>query len=187
LKVLSLTGTDNEPMTDMQYRLMVFTMNLIDIFISHIEKRVNGFGIRPSMTVVDYGCGPGRYTVHYSRLAGRQGKVYALDIHPMAMDLVRQKMDRFGLDNVEPRLAQGYDSGLPDATADLVTAIDMFFAIRDQTAFLAELKRIAKPDGILILDDGHQPRSHTKAQIAAAGSWTIIAESKDHLTLKPAG
>ena len=52
-------------MSDMQYRLMVFTMNVIDVLFSHIEKRVAGFGIRPGMTVVDYGCGPGLYTVHY--------------------------------------------------------------------------------------------------------------------------
>ena len=175
----------DEHMTDEQYRLMVFTMNLSDIFISHIEKRVNGFGIRPGMTVVDYGCGPGRYTVHYSRLVGREGKVYAVDIHEMAIDSVRQKMDRFGLDNVEPRLAHGYDSGLPGQVADLVTAIDVFYGIRDKQAFLAELKRIAGPDGILILDNGRQPRSLIKEQLAAAGGWTIIAETKDHLTLKP--
>jgi ubiquinone/menaquinone biosynthesis C-methylase UbiE len=182
-----LSGSDNEHLTDSQYRLMVFTMTLIDIFFSHIEKRVDGFGIRPGMTVVDYGCGPGRYSVHYSRLAGRQGKVYAVDIHPLAIELVRQKMERFGLNNVEPLLSHGYDSGLPGHVADLVTAIDLFFAIRDQQAFLAELKRIIRPDGILILDDGHQPRSRTKAQLEAAGGWSIVAESKDHLTLKPAG
>ena len=182
-----MTGRENEHMSDMQYRLMVLTMNVIDILFSHIEKRVAGFGIQQGMTIVDYGCGPGRYTVHYSRLVGRQGKVYAVDIHEMAIDLVRRKMERFGLDNVEPVLAQGYDSGLPDHVADLVTAIDLFFAIRDQQAFLAELKRIAKPDGTLILDDGHQPRSQTKTQIAAAGGWVIVAETKDHLNLKPSG
>jgi len=181
-----LTGKENERMSDMDYRLMVFTMNVIDILFSHIEKRVARFGIQPGMTVVDYGCGPGRYTIHYSRLAGRQGKVYAVDIHEMAIDLVNQKMEKYGLDNVEAVLAKGYDSGLPDAIADVVTAIDMFFAIRDQKAFLAELKRIAKPDGILIIDDGHQPRSATKAQIAEAGSWSIVEETNDHLTCRPA-
>jgi ubiquinone/menaquinone biosynthesis C-methylase UbiE len=181
-----VTPSDGERMSDTEYRLMIFIMNVVDVLFSHIEKRVARFGIQPGMTVVDYGCGPGRYTVHYSRLAGRQGKVYAVDIHTIAITLVRKKMERFGLDNVEPVLASGYDSGLPDHVADMVTAIDMFFAIHDQKAFLAELKRIAKPDGILILDDGHQPRSATKAQLAAAGSWAIVEETKDHLTCKPA-
>ncbi|MGA2505434.1 MAG: class I SAM-dependent methyltransferase [Anaerolineales bacterium] len=181
-----MSDKKNERMSNMDYRLMVFTMDVIDFFFSHIEKRVARFGIRPGMTVVDYGCGPGRYTIFYSRLAGRQGKVYAVDIHEMAIKLVRQNMEKYGLDNVEPVLAIGYDCGLPDGVADLVTAIDMFFAINNQKAFLAELKRIAKPTGMLVIDDGHQPRSATKAQIAAAGSWTIVEETKDHLTCKPA-
>jgi ubiquinone/menaquinone biosynthesis C-methylase UbiE len=181
-----MTGREDEHMSNMEYRLMVFTMNVIDFFFSHTEKRVARFGILPGMTVVDYGCGPGRYTIFYSRLAGRHGKVYAVDIHEMAIDLVRQKMEKYGLDNVEPVLAKGYDSGLEDGVADMVTAIDMFFAIRDQKAFLAELKRIAKPSGVLVIDDGHQPRSATKAQIGVAGSWSIVEETKDHLTCRPA-
>jgi ubiquinone/menaquinone biosynthesis C-methylase UbiE len=181
-----LTDTQNEHMSDMEYRLMVFTMNVIDVLFSHIEKRVNRFGIQPGMTVVDYGCGPGRYTVFYSRLAGREGRVYAVDIHEIAIDLVRKKMERYGLDNVEPVLAKGYDSGLPAGVADVVTAIDMFFAIRDQKAFLAELRRIAKPDGILVIDDDHQPRQRTREQLAAAGSWKILEETRDHLKCVPA-
>jgi ubiquinone/menaquinone biosynthesis C-methylase UbiE len=173
-------------MSDVDYRLMVFIMNVVDVLFSHIEKRVNRFGIQPGMTVVDYACGPGRYTVFYSRLAGRSGKVYAVDIHPLGLELVRNKMDRFGLDNVEPVLAHGYDSGLPDGIAEVVTAIDVFFAIRDQKAFLAELRRIARPDGILVIDDGHQSRQRTKEQLAAAGSWKILEETKDHLKCGPA-
>jgi ubiquinone/menaquinone biosynthesis C-methylase UbiE len=173
-------------MSDTGYKPMVFIMKVIDVLFSHIEKRVDRFGIQAGMTVVDYGCGPGRYTIHYSRLAGPKGKVYAVDIHPLAIDLVRQKMDKYGLDNVEPVLAHGYDSGLPDHVADLVTAIDLFFGIHDQKAFLAELKRIAKPNGILIIDDGHQSRRATKEQIAAVGNWQIVAETRDHLICKPA-
>jgi ubiquinone/menaquinone biosynthesis C-methylase UbiE len=62
----------------------------------------------------------------------------------------------------------------------------MFFAIRDQKAFLGELKRITKPTGMLVIDDGHQPRSTTKEQIAAAGGWKIVDETKDHITCRPA-
>jgi ubiquinone/menaquinone biosynthesis C-methylase UbiE len=181
-----VTSGNDERMSDVNYRLMVLIMNVVDILFSHIEKRVARFGIQPGMIVVDYGCGPGRYTIFYSRLAGMNGKVYAVDIHQMAIEIVRKKMEKYGLDNVEPVLARGYDSGLPDHVADVVTAIDMFFAIRNQPAFLAELRRIAKPNGILVIDDGHQPRQRTKEQLAAAGSWRILEETKDHLKCVPA-
>jgi ubiquinone/menaquinone biosynthesis C-methylase UbiE len=176
----------SERMSDQNYKLMVATMDVVDILFSHLEKRVSRFGLRSGMTVVDYACGPGRYTVHYSRLVGRQGKVYAVDIHPLAIQLVRQKMDRFGLDNVEPVLADGYASGLPGQVADLVTAIDVIFAIHDRVAFLAELKRITRPGGTLIMDDGHQPRRATLEQIAASGSWRVVEETRDFLKCSPA-
>jgi ubiquinone/menaquinone biosynthesis C-methylase UbiE len=179
-------GSTSERMSDRNYKLMVATMTVVDVLFSHLEKRVASFGIRPGMTVVDYACGPGRYTVHYSRLVGRPGKVYAVDIHPLAIKSVRHKMEMFGLDNVEPLLADGYSCGLPDHLADLVTAIDIIFAIHDRPAFLAELKRIARPGGILIIDDGHQPRRSTLEQLAAAGSWRIVEETKDFLKCSPA-
>jgi ubiquinone/menaquinone biosynthesis C-methylase UbiE len=173
-------------MSDASYRMMVAVMDLEDFLFSHIEKRVNKFGILPGSTVVDYGCGPGRYTIFYSRLAGPLGKVYAVDVHPIAIELVNRKKETYGLTNVEAHLADGYASGLPDGVADMVTALDMFFGIRDQKAFLAELKRITRPNGILVIDDGHQPRRATKSQIEAGGGWTIVEETKDHLKCKPA-
>jgi len=173
-------------MSNTSFRLMAAIMDVQDILFSHLEKRVSQFGIRSGMTVVDYGCGPGRYTVFYSRLAGARGKVYAVDIHEMAIRSVNQKKEKYGLLNVEPVLAHGYASGLPAGMADVVTAIDIFFAVQDQKAFLAELRRIARPDGILVIDDGHQARRATKAQIAAATGWTLFEESRDHLKYKPA-
>jgi len=181
-----MTPLSVERMSDRSFRSMVLAMQLEDIFFSHLEKRVNKFGIRPGSVVVDYACGPGRYTVFYSRLAGPMGKVYAVDIHPLALEYINRRKEQFGLDNVEPVLAHGYASGLPDHFADLVTAIDVFFGIRDRQAFLGELRRILKPDGVLILDDGHQPRAATKDQLAAAGGWILVEETKDHLKCKPA-
>lgn len=173
-------------MSDRSYKFMVWLFKPIDFLMpGFIDKRVSKFGIREGMNLVDYGCGPGRYTTRFARLVGEKGKVYAVDIHEIALEIVREKMVKLGLDNVEPVLAKGYDSGLPDHVADMVTAIDMFFSVHDPAAFLAELKRIAKPDGVLVIDDGHQPRAVTKAKIAAAGSWKIVQESGDHLKCTP--
>jgi SAM-dependent methyltransferase len=83
-------------------------------------------------------------------------------------------------------LAQGYDCGLPDHVADVVCALDMFFGVKQSAGFLAELKRIIRPDGVLVIDDGHQPRQMTKDKILASGLWMIIEETSGHLKCKPA-
>jgi ubiquinone/menaquinone biosynthesis C-methylase UbiE len=165
---------------------MNLTFNIIDLFFPYIDRRVKGFGIRDGMTVVDYGCGPGRYTTRFAKLVGETGKVYAVDIHEIAIETVKSKIDKYQLRNIVPLLAMGYNSGVPDHVADIVCAIDMFFIIKQPTEFLAELKRITKQDGLLIIDDGHQPRQATRQKILDSGLWRIVQETNDHLKCAPA-
>ncbi len=173
-------------MPDFGFRAMVWVMNIEDFFWRRIDGRVQTFGVRPGMTVVDYGCGPGRYTVRLARLVGESGQVYAVDIHELALQEAQKRASRLGLHNVTTVLARGYDSTLPDAVADMICCLDMFFGVRNPTALLAELRRIAKPGGVLVIDDGHQPRSATLAKLSASGQWEIVSESHDHLVCRPA-
>ena len=187
-----MSGVANEPkrkeegMSNLAFRLMSIEFSIQDLFMPGIDKRVDSFGIRESMTVVDDGCGPGRYTIRFARLAGASGKVYAVDIQPLAVETIKSKAAKEHLQNVTPLVAQGYNSGVPDHAADIVCALDMFHGIKKPEDFLTELKRITKPDGTLIIDDGHQAREATKAKILASGCWIISAETPDHLTCTPA-
>ena len=176
---------ETERMSDTSFRMMTALMAIIDFFFPHIKKRVRGFGIELGMTVVDYGCGPGRYAVRFAELVGEEGKVYAVDIHELAMEAVQKKIEKRNIRNIEPVLAEGYNSGLPDNIADVVCAIDMFFSIKNPTEFLGELKRITKSNGIMVIDPGHQSRSVAKDKILASGCWEIVEESKDHMKCRP--
>ncbi len=53
--------------------------------------------IKPGTHVLDYGCGPGNYTIVAAELVGPSGKVYAVDIHPLAIREVQNKADIKGL------------------------------------------------------------------------------------------
>jgi ubiquinone/menaquinone biosynthesis C-methylase UbiE len=172
-------------MFDAGFKIMTVLYKARDFFLPTIERRIQTFGIQPGMTVVDYACGPGRYTIHYARLVGPTGRVFAVDIHELAIAAVQKKIERYHPENVTPILAQGYSCGLPDHIAHLVTALDMFFFVQDPTALLAELRRITRPEGILVLDDGHQSRETTHRKLTAAASWEVVEESKDHLVCKP--
>ena len=177
----------SERMSDFGFRMMVLTFKLVDFFFhSRIDRQIKEFGLGEGLVVVDYGCGPGRYTTRFARIVGQTGQVYAVDIHELAIEAVQKKVARERLQNVVAVLARGYDSTLPDHVADVVCALDMFFAIRQPTEFLAELKRVIKPEGILVIDDGHQPRAETKEKIQASGHWTIVEETRDHVKCKPA-
>jgi tRNA A58 N-methylase Trm61 len=68
-----------EKMTNKEFKLMQGIMKLMDKVSSHVSRKADSFGIQQGMTVVDYGCGPGRYTVEFVRLVGPEGKVYSDD------------------------------------------------------------------------------------------------------------
>ncbi|HEY32211.1 MAG TPA: class I SAM-dependent methyltransferase [Dehalococcoidia bacterium] len=176
---------DTERMSDTSFKMMTLLMRVIDLIFPYIRKRVKGFGIQEGMTVVDYGCGPGRYTTVFAEMVGENGKVYAADIHELAIEAVKKKIEKHNLRNIEPVLVDGYNSGLPDNVADVVCAIDMFFTVKNPTEFLAELKRITKSDGVLVIDQGHQSRSVAKEKILGSGCWDVVEESKDHMKCRP--
>ena len=62
-----------ERMANWHFKFMNVCFHIIDFVYPYIDKRVQKFGIEPGMTVVDYGCGPGRYTTRLAKLVGEQG------------------------------------------------------------------------------------------------------------------
>jgi ubiquinone/menaquinone biosynthesis C-methylase UbiE len=154
---------------------------------NRIERRVFTFGIQPGMTVVDYGCGPGRTTVPFARHTGPRGKVYSVDVQELALDRVRSKIKEQDLQNIIPVLARGYRTDIPDHCTDMVCALDMFFGVKDPVALLVDIHRILKPGGVLILDDGYQSRSKTLEKLNRSGRFELAVENKVHLRCTPIG
>ncbi len=175
-----MCGHSVEKTPDWAFRLMTWMFEVADFFHPK-PNRLAGFGISEGFVVVDYGCGPGRYIAEASRRVGPTGKVYAVDIHPLAIHNVKKIIAALGLSNVVPVLARGYSSDVPDATADLVYALDMFHGIKDPAVLLAELRRIAKRGCVLILEDGHQSRKRTREKLSTSSLWRIEKEEKSHV------
>lgn len=175
-----------EMLSDRGFRLMHTVMRVADAVHPHVGQKAKTFGIAAGMTVVDYGCGPGRYTVEFARQVGERGKVIAVDLKEIALEETRKKAAELGLHNIQLCLADGYDSHVETGVADIVFALDMFHMVEQPPAFLRELSRIAKDSGTLVLDDGHQLRSTTKRKLSASGAWKIVGEHKRCLVCRKA-
>ena len=179
-----ITGKGREVMPDIAYRMMSIGLRLQGVLF-RASKRLDRFGIQRGDVVIDYGCGPGRYIPGAAALVGDTGAVYAVDIHPLAIQDVEKLARARGLTNVKPMLATGYDCPIGDHAADLIYALDMFHMIENTSAFLAELHRLLKTGGTLVLDDGHQPRQETLRKLESSGLWVVIEETRDHLKCHP--
>lgn len=177
-------GAGRERIPNIAFRMMSLTMKVHDLF-KEVDTLIEDFGIEEGYTVVDYGCGPGRYVQKASFLVGPTGRIYAADIHKLAMEKVQNLMKKHNLGNVTPVLINCYSSAIEGNAADVVYALDMFHMIKEPNSLLAELNRLTKTDGFLFIDDGHQSRTATIDKITGSGLWEIVDEKKRYLQCKP--
>jgi ubiquinone/menaquinone biosynthesis C-methylase UbiE len=163
-------------MSDWSFLMMARSYRVISLFQNPFRV-LDRVGLRPGITVVDYACGPARLTSEIARRVGAEGTVWAVDIVPRAMTMVRRAAERAGLANIRTSLADGYSSGLPDACADLILLIDAFHAISDRPALLRELRRIARPGAALFLKVDHMAPADAMAAVAASGLFRLVEQS----------
>ena len=95
-----------------------------------------------------------------------------LYIHQLAIEAAANIANKYNLKNVHPVLTEK-TVNIPPQTADLIYALDMFHMVKDTNVFLKELCRITKPDGILILEDGHQTRALAIYEKASSKSYPL--------------
>ena len=115
------------------------------------SKAVAALELRPGQIVADVGAGSGYYTMLLSEAVGPRGRVYATDIQPEMLALIKKKIEKGPVSNVELILGTPTESRLPDAGIDLALMVDVYHELAQPQAFLKSLKRALKPDGRLVL------------------------------------
>lgn len=71
------------------FRLMTL-MYLVRDLLQDPKRVLESTALARGMNVADYGCGPGSFAIPAAQIVGDGGKVYAIDIHPLAIDSVRE-------------------------------------------------------------------------------------------------
>ena len=176
-----LSGKNRESIPNIAFKAMTLIMKLMDIFGQYSRKNFETLELKSGQTVIDYGCGPARYIEFASNAVGKAGKVIAVDVHPLAIAKVKGKIKKQKLSNVEAFLAEKYKTSINAEIADVVYALDMFHMIEQPNELLKELSRLAKKDGTIIIEDGHQSRTDTIQNIEKIGILKIVQETNSHL------
>jgi len=98
----------------------------------------------------DLGCGSGYFAIPASLMVK---KVYAIDVQQEMLDILREKIAKMGLFNIEIILSKESSIPLPDRSADVLFMANVFHEIDDRDAILNETKRILSGRGRLIIID----------------------------------
>ncbi|MFW9970612.1 MAG: class I SAM-dependent methyltransferase, partial [Candidatus Odinarchaeota archaeon] len=99
-------------------------------------------------------CGPGSYTIAAAQIIGNTGKIYAADIHPLAIESVKKRAEEKNLKNIETILTD-CDTKLENASIDIVLLLDIYHDLSNPEGILKELHRVLKNSGLLYVDDHH--------------------------------
>lgn len=129
----------------------------------------NAMGITAGARVADVGAGEGFFTSRLATAVGPTGKVFAVDISDSKLDLLRQRLQDGGHQNVAVVKGTASDPKLPAGTLDAAVIINSYHEMPEHQAMLEAIRKALKPTGRLVIVEpiSDQRRASTRdAQVA---------------------
>ena len=108
--------------------------------------------LRPGLSVLDVGCGPGSITGDLATLVA-PGRVTAIDLFDGVLDAARSEAAQRNLANVTFVRADVHALDCPDDAFDVVHAHQVLQHVVDPVRALREMRRVCRPGGIVAARD----------------------------------
>ena len=115
------------------------------------DRALRVIRVQTGSVVADIGAGSGYWTEKLSRSVGPTGRVYANDIQQGMLDILRRRMERAKIGNVEFVLGTQTDPRLPRDALDLAIMVDVYHEFSEPQAMLRRIRDALKPAGRMVL------------------------------------
>ena len=166
----------DKPMSNISFKLMALMFKVRDYLRPRLDV-LQEAGIESGFCVLDYGCGSGSYTLPLSELVSTSGKIYSLDIQPLAIKAIKRIVERNGIENIET-IQSDCKTGLLDNEVDVVILYDTFHDLSQPGDVLQEIHRVLKPNGSLSFSDHHMQEHDILAKITDTGLFKLSRKGK---------
>ena len=163
-------------MNNVMFKGMCFIFMIRDFFRPRCNILMETV-IKTGDHILDYGCGPGGYVSPAVELVGNSGRIYALDINPLATKRIEKIASKNQLANVET-ICSDCKTGLQDDSLDVVLLYDIFHILNDPNGVLKELHRVLKPNGLLSFSDHHMKENEIMSKITGGGLFGLSKKRK---------
>jgi ubiquinone/menaquinone biosynthesis C-methylase UbiE len=107
--------------------------------------------LQPGQTVADIGAGSGYFSWRMARQVGPGGRVFANDIQPEMLALLRTNAALHGVTNLIPVLGRVTQVNLPTNSLDLALLVDVYHECDHPFEIIRSLCESLKPGGRLVL------------------------------------
>jgi len=108
-------------------------------------------GLKDGDVVADLGCGTGWFARRMARSVAPRGTVYAVDIQPEMLELLRGYVAAEGVKGVVPLLGTETDPKLPPGGLDWILMVDVYHEFQKPQEMLEAIRRSLKPTGKVAL------------------------------------
>lgn len=159
------------------YRVELGVIRLRDLFRTPRRVLIEA-GVRAGMTVLDFGCGPGGFSLAAAKLVGPKGHVLAVDVQPIALATVRRRAARWELGNVDC-LRVDRIADVSAASVDMVFLYDVLHTGHDsewRQTVLTSIGRVLKPAGVLSVRDHHLGKAFLAATVTEDGPFDRLSD-----------
>jgi ubiquinone/menaquinone biosynthesis C-methylase UbiE len=131
--------------------------NRIRRWVQNPQKILSPY-LHKGMTALDYGCGPGFFTIDMAVMVGESGRVIAADLQEGMLDRLRKKIQGTDLqDRILLHKCETNRIGLSEQV-DFVLAFYMLHELPDQEGFFKEIVEILNNQGRVFIVE---PPFHT--------------------------
>lgn len=114
-------------------------------------KAIDLLKFEKGMVVADVGAGSGYYAIRIAEIVGPTGKVFANDIQPEMLSILKKRLRQKKVSNVEPVLGTEHDPKLPPKSCDVILMVDVYHEFSHPQGMLVKLKEALKDNGRLVL------------------------------------
>ncbi|MBT0995421.1 methyltransferase domain-containing protein [Cellulomonas sp. DKR-3] len=129
--------------------------------------------LEPGQRLLDVGCGPGTVTIDLAqRLA--PGEVVGIDASAAVVDVARKAAAEAGALNVTFDVADAYALPFEDDAFDVVHAHQVLQHLTDPVAALREMRRVARPGGVVAVRDADYSGMTWYPDSAGLDEWTQL-------------
>jgi len=114
------------------------------------KKLIELLKLKEGEVVADIGAGSGYYTFRMAKLVGSKGKILAVDIQKEMLDIIRSRMKKDDIENVEPVLGEEADPKLKDASVDTILLVDVYHEFAQPYEMTEKMVKSLKPGGRIV-------------------------------------
>lgn len=129
----------------------------------HDPYKILGPHIKQGMTVMDYGCAMGYFSIPLAKMTGSHGKVYCVDIQDKMLTKLKKRSVKYNVSSVIKPLQVGkdYDTIKLQGKLDFILIFMVVHEVPDKKQLFTDLYSMTKAGGKVLFAE---PKGHVTSE-----------------------